>query len=518
MSTTALLILDGFGIGKNDPKSNAIVAQGTPNIDRLKAAYSCTSIGASGLDVGLPDGQMGNSEVGHTNIGAGRVVYQMLVKITKDIQDGVFFKNEALMGAMENCKSHDSALHLIGLVSPGGVHSHTEHLYGLLEMAKRNGVDKVYVHALLDGRDVPPDSGWEYVQQLVEKMNELGVGKIATLMGRLYAMDRDFAWERVEKAYNAMVLGEGIKATDPVQAIKDSYNVVDETGKHLTDEFVLPTVIDENGTIKANDSVVFFNFRPDRAREITRAFVDPDFTGFERKHGFFPLYYVCMTQYDATMPNVHIAYPPESLHMTMGEYLSKCSKTQLRIAETQKYAHVTFFFNGGEERVFPGEDRILVPSPNAEEVPTFDLKPEMSAYEVTDAVLPCINEHKYDVIILNFANCDMVGHTGVMAAAMKAVKTVDECVGKVVDAIVKNGGKCIITADHGNADQMIDPVHGGPFTAHTTNPVPVIVIDPEKPKQKLRPTGRLCDLCPTMLDMMGLPQPPEMTGVSLIEH
>ena len=518
MSTTALLILDGFGIGKDDPKSNAILAQGTPNLDKLKAAYSCTSIGASGLDVGLPDGQMGNSEVGHTNIGAGRVVYQMLVKITKDIQDGVFFKNEALLGAMDNCKAHDSALHLIGLVSPGGVHSHTEHLYGLLEMAKRNGVNKVYVHALLDGRDVPPDSGWEYVDQLVKKMNELGVGKVATVMGRLYAMDRDFAWERVEKAYNAMVLGEGIKASDPVQAIKDSYQVVDETGKHLTDEFVLPTVIDENGMIKANDSVVFFNFRPDRAREITRAFVDSEFTGFERKHGCFPLYYVCMTQYDATMPNVHIAYPPESLHMTMGEYLSKCGKTQLRIAETQKYAHVTFFFNGGEERVFPGEDRILVPSPSAEEVPTFDLKPEMSAYEVTDAVLPCINENKYDVIILNFANCDMVGHTGVMSAAMKAVKTVDECAAKVVDAIIKNGGKCIITADHGNADQMIDPVHGGPFTAHTTNPVPVIVIDPEKPKQKLRSGGRLCDLCPTMLDMMGLPQPPEMTGVSLIEH
>ena len=518
MSTTALLILDGFGIGSSDPKSNAILAQGTPNIDALKAKYSVTAIGASGLDVGLPDGQMGNSEVGHTNIGAGRVVYQMLVKITKDIQDGVFFENKALLGAMENCKANNSALHLIGLVSPGGVHSHTEHLYGLLEMAKRNGIEKVYVHALLDGRDVPPDSGWEYVQQLEDKMKEIGVGKIATTMGRLYAMDRDFAWERVEKAYNAMVCAEGIQADDPVKAIRDSYEVVDETGKHLTDEFVLPTVLDANGTIKANDSVVFFNFRPDRAREITRAFVDPDFTGFERKHGFFPLHYVCMTQYDATMPNVTIAYPPESLSMTMGEYLSKCGKTQLRIAETQKYAHVTFFFNGGEERTFPGEDRILVPSPSSEEVPTFDLKPEMSAYEVTDAVLPCINEDKYDVIILNYANCDMVGHTGVMAAAMKAVKTVDECVGKVVDAIVAKGGKCIITADHGNADQMIDPVSGGPFTAHTTNPVPVIVIDPEKPKQELRETGRLCDLCPTMLDMMGLEQPKEMTGESLIKH
>ena len=518
MSTTALLILDGFGIGSSDPKSNAILAQGTPNIDALKAKYSVTSIGASGLDVGLPDGQMGNSEVGHTNIGAGRVVYQMLVKITKDIQDGVFFENKALLGAMENCKAHDSALHLIGLVSPGGVHSHTEHLYGLLEMAKRHGLKKVYVHCLLDGRDVPPDSGWEYVKELVEKMNELGVGKVATVMGRLYAMDRDFAWERVEKAYNAIVCAEGIKADDPVKAITDSYQVVDETGKHLTDEFVLPTVIDENGTVKANDSVVFFNFRPDRAREITRAFVDPDFTGFERKHGFFPLTYVCMTQYDATMPNVLVAYPPESLSMTMGEYLSKCGKTQLRIAETQKYAHVTFFFNGGEERTFPGEDRILVPSPSAEEVPTFDLKPEMSAYEVTEAVLPCINEDKYDVIILNFANCDMVGHTGVMEATKKAVKAVDECVGKVVDAIVAKGGKCIITADHGNADQMIDPVSGGAFTAHTTNPVPVIVVDPENPKQPLRETGRLCDLCPTMLELMKLPQPAEMTGESLLKH
>ena len=518
MATTDLIILDGFGIGSADPASNAILAQGTPNLDRLTAQYSHTSIGASGLDVGLPDGQMGNSEVGHTNIGAGRVVYQMLVKITKDIQDGVFFDNKAMLAAMENCKANNSALHLIGLVSPGGVHSHTEHLYGILEMAKRHGLEKVYVHCLLDGRDVPPDSGWEYVKNLVEKMKEIGVGKVATVMGRLYAMDRDFAWERVEKAYNAIVCAEGIKADDPVKAITDSYQVVDETGKHLTDEFVLPTVIDENGTVKANDSVIFFNFRPDRAREITRAFVDPDFTGFERRHGFFPLTYVCMTQYDATMPNVLVAYPPESLSMTMGEYLSKCGKTQLRIAETQKYAHVTFFFNGGEERTFPGEDRILVPSPSAEEVPTFDLKPEMSAYEVTEAVLPCINEDKYDVIILNFANCDMVGHTGVMEATKKAVKAVDECVGKVVDAIVAKGGKCIITADHGNADQMIDPVSGGAFTAHTTNPVPVIVVDPENPKQPLRETGRLCDLCPTMLELMKLPQPAEMTGVSLLKH
>ena len=519
MSTTALLILDGFGIGEKDPKSNAIYAAGTPHIDALKEKYCHTAIGASGLDVGLPDGQMGNSEVGHTNIGAGRVVYQMLVKITKDIQDGVFFENKAMLSAMENAKKNDTALHLIGLVSPGGVHSHTEHIYGILEMARRHGLKKVYVHALLDGRDVPPDSGWEYVKNLVEKMKEIGVGKVATVMGRLYAMDRDFAWERVEKAYNAMVCAEGIRADDPVQAILDSYKVVDETGKHLTDEFMLPTVIDPEGTIKANDSVIFFNFRPDRAREITRAYVDPDFKGFERKHGFFPLTYICMTQYDATMPNVQIAYPPESLHMTMGEYLSKLGKKQLRIAETQKYAHVTFFFNGGEERVFDGEDRILVPSPSAEEVPTFDLKPEMSAYEVTDAVLKCIAEKKYDVIILNFANCDMVGHTGVMEAAKKAVRTVDECVGKIVDALVAQDGKVVITADHGNCDMMIDPVHGGPFTAHTTNPVPVIVIDPDHPKHELRRHGgKLCDLCPTMLDLMGIEKPAEMTGESLIVH
>ena len=420
---------------------------------------------------------------------------------------------------MENCKKNDSALHLMGLVSPGGVHSHTEHLYGLLEMAKRHGLKKVWVHCLLDGRDVPPDSGWEYVRDLVAKMDELGVGKVATVMGRLYAMDRDFAWERIEQAYNAFVFGEGIQASDPVQAILDSYKVVDETGKHLTDEFMLPTVIDANGTIQANDSVIFFIFRPDRAREITRTFVDPDFKGFERRKGMFPVTYICMTQYDATMPNVQIAYPPESLAMTMGEYLSKMGKTQLRIAETQKYAHVTFFFNGGEERVFPGEDRILIPSPSAEEVPTFDLKPEMSAYEVTDAVIKCIDEEKYDVIILNFANCDMVGHTGVMKAAMKAVSTVDECVGKVVEALLRHNGKIVITADHGNCDQMIDKVHGGPFTAHTTNPVPVIVIDPEHPKYELRKEGgKLCDLCPTMLDLMGLEKPAEMTGESLIVH
>ena len=508
MSVTALLIMDGFGVNAPSP-SNAISVAGTPNLDRLKAEYSYTAIGASGLDVGLPDGQMGNSEVGHTNIGAGRVVYQMLVKISKDIEDGVFFKNAALVKAMEDCKAKSSALHLIGLLSPGGVHSHQKHLYGLLRMAKLHGLDKVYVHALLDGRDEPPASAAGFMRELVDEQKAIGVGRVATVMGRFYAMDRDFAWDRVEKAYAAMVYGEGAHAADPVKCIEDSY------AAGVTDEFVLPTIIDGARPIQADDSVVFFNFRPDRARQITRAFVDPAFDGFERKKGFFPLTYVCMTQYDATMPNVLVAYPPEALTMTMGEYLAKLGKTQLRIAETQKYAHVTFFFNGGEERTFEGEDRILVPSPT---VATFDMKPEMSAYEVTDAVINEINAEKYDVIILNYANCDMVGHTGVMEAAVKAVKTVDECIGRVVDAILAKGGKAIITADHGNADQMVDPQTGEPFTAHTTNPVPVIVVDPQHKKYALRSGGRLADLCPTMLDMMGLPKPAEMTGESLIER
>ena len=508
MSVTALLIMDGFGVNAPSP-SNAISVAGTPNLDRLKAEYSYTTIGASGLDVGLPDGQMGNSEVGHTNIGAGRVVYQMLVKISKDIEDGVFFKNAALVKAMEDCKAKGTALHLIGLLSPGGVHSHQKHLYGLLRMAKLHGLDKVYVHALLDGRDEPPASAAGFMRELVDEQKAIGVGRVATVMGRFYAMDRDFAWDRVEKAYAAMVYGEGAHAADPVKCIEDSY------AAGVTDEFVLPTIIDGARPIQADDSVVFFNFRPDRARQITRAFVDPAFDGFERKKGFFPLTYVCMTQYDATMPNVLVAYPPEALTMTMGEYLAKLGKTQLRIAETQKYAHVTFFFNGGEERTFEGEDRILVPSPT---VATFDMKPEMSAYEVTDAVINEINAEKYDVIILNYANCDMVGHTGVMEAAVKAVKTVDECIGRVVDAILAKGGKAIITADHGNADQMVDPQTGEPFTAHTTNPVPVIVVDPQHKKYALRSGGRLADLCPTMLDMMGLPKPAEMTGESLIER
>ena len=501
----ALIIMDGFGCSP-DKKGNAIAEANTPNLDKLFAQCPHTQIGASGLDVGLPDGQMGNSEVGHTNIGAGRVVYQMLVKISKDIKDGAIRKNPAIVGAMDNCVKNNKALHLIGLLSDGGVHSHIEHLIGLIEMAKASGVEKVYVHALLDGRDVPPTSGADYMQQLVDEMEKIGVGKVATVMGRFYAMDRDNAWDRVEKAYAAMVYGEGVEGCCPVGAIKKSY----EEG--VTDEFMVPTVLDKDGMIAEGDSVIFFNFRPDRARQITRSFVDPDFTGFERKKGFFKLHYVCMAQYDATMPNVEVAYPPESLTMTMGEYISKQGLTQLRIAETQKYAHVTFFYNGGEEKTFEGEDRILIKSPDVE---TFDMKPEMSAYEVTDAVVKAIEEDKYNMIILNYANCDMVGHTGIEAAAIKAVEAVDACVGRTVDAILKAGGAALITADHGNAEKMLEADGVSPFTAHTTNPVPLIVAG--YPCQ-LKEGGRLADLSPTMLDIMGLEKPAEMDGQSLIVH
>lgn len=498
----ALIIMDGFGYNP-DSYGNAIADAKKPNLDKLFAECPHTLIGASGLDVGLPDGQMGNSEVGHTNIGAGRVVYQMLVKISKSIKEGTIRKNPAIVGAVENCVKNGSALHLMGLLSDGGVHSHIEHLFGLMEMAKDMGVEKIYVHAFLDGRDVPPTSGAEYMEKLVEETKRIGAGKVATVMGRFYAMDRDNAWDRVEKAYAAMVYGEGVEGCCPVGAIKKSY----EEG--VTDEFMVPTVLDKEGAIKSGDSVIFFNFRPDRARQITRAFVDPDFTGFPRKNGFFPLHFVCMTQYDATMPNVHVAFPPEALTMTMGEYISKHGLTQLRIAETQKYAHVTFFYNGGEEKTFPGEDRILIKSPDVE---TFDLKPEMSAYEVTDAVVKAIEEDKYNMIILNYANCDMVGHTGIEEAAAKAVEAVDACVGRTVDAILKAGGAALITADHGNAEKMKEP-DGAPFTAHTTNPVPLIVAGYPC---KLREGGRLADLSPTMLDIMGLPKPPEMDGESLI--
>jgi len=500
----ALIIMDGFGYNP-DSYGNAIMAAKTPNLDKYLAEQPNTIIGASGLCVGLPDGQMGNSEVGHTNIGAGRIVYQMLVKISKSIEDGDFFKNPALVNSMENAKKNNSALHVMGLLSPGGVHSHMTHLYGIAEMAKKFGLEKVYVHAFLDGRDVPPSSAADYMQEAVEKLNQIGVGKIATIAGRFYAMDRDNAWDRVEKAYSALVYGEGVQESDPVQAIKNSY------ANEITDEFMLPTVVDQNGMIKENDSVIFMNFRPDRARQITRAFVDPDFTGFERKNGFFPVHFVCMAQYDATMPNVEVAFPPEELTMTLGEYLAKCGKTQLRIAETQKYAHVTFFFNGGEEKQFEGEDRILIKSPDVE---TFDMKPEMSAYEVTDAVLEAIESDKYDVIILNYANCDMVGHTGIFDAAVQAVEAVDTCVGKMVDAILAKGGVALITADHGNADKMYE-ADGSPFTAHTTNPVPFIVVGAGQ--RKLRTEGGvLADLSPTILKLMELPQPEEMTGQSLI--
>ncbi|MBQ7007786.1 MAG: 2,3-bisphosphoglycerate-independent phosphoglycerate mutase [Ruminococcus sp.] len=496
----ALIIMDGFGYNAED-YGNAITAANTPNIDKYMKGPN-TIIGASGLDVGLPDGQMGNSEVGHTNIGAGRIVYQMLVKISKSIKDGDFFENKALVDAIENCKKNGSALHLMGLLSPGGVHSHTEHLYGLLEMAKRNGLEKVYVHAFLDGRDVPPSSAAEFMEEAVAEINKIGTGSVATIAGRFYAMDRDNAWDRVEKAYAALVKGEGVKETDPVQAIKNSY------ANEVTDEFMLPTVVDENGMIKENDSVVFFNFRPDRARQITRAFVDPEFTGFERK--YFPVHFVCMAQYDAAMPNVSVAFPPEALTMTLGEYLAKLGKTQLRIAETQKYAHVTFFFNGGEEKQFDGEDRILIKSPDVE---TFDMKPEMSAFEVTDAVVEAIEADKYDVIILNYANCDMVGHTGIFDAAKTAVEAVDTCVGRMVDAITAKGGVALITADHGNADKMYEP-DGSAFTAHTTNPVPFIVVGEDC---ELREGGVLADIAPTILQVLGVPQPAEMTGKSLIK-
>ncbi len=504
-----LCIMDGFGYNPSD-YGNAIRAAKTPRLDEIFNNNPMTYIGASGMDVGLPDGQMGNSEVGHTNIGAGRVVYQELTRITKSIQDGDFFTNDAFIKAVENCKKNNSALHLIGLLSDGGVHSHNTHLYALIELAKKNGLDKVYVHCLLDGRDVPPTSGVEYIEELENKMNEIGAGKIATVMGRFYAMDRDNMWDRVGMAYNAMVNREGIEADDALTAVKKSYETIDGDGKHLTDEFVMPTVVKGGAPISSGDSVIFFNFRPDRAREITRTFVDPDFTGFERKE-FFPLYYVCMTQYDAEMPNVDIAFKPEALTNTMGEYLSKLNKTQLRIAETQKYAHVTFFFNGGEEKTYPGEDRILIDSPK---ISTFDLKPEMSAYEVCDAACEQILSGKYDVVILNYANCDMVGHTGIFDAAVKAVEAVDECVGRLTDAVMKMDGVILITADHGNADKMYED-DGSPFTAHTTNPVPLAVVGKDcKLKQS---GGRLCDLSPTMLDIMGLEQPKEMTGVSLIE-
>ena len=497
-----LMILDGFGIAPE--KGNAIKAANKPNIDKLFAENPVTQIGASGMDVGLPDGQMGNSEVGHTNMGAGRIVYQELTRITKTINEDKLKENEAIVNAMDKALENGTALHLMGLLSSGGVHSHITHLYGILELAKKKGLENVYIHTFLDGRDVPPSSAAEFMDELLAKTKEIGVGKVATVSGRYYAMDRDNNWDRVEKTYAAMVYGEGEKAECPVCAVKNSYD------NGVTDEFVVPVVVEGGAQVKPNDSIIFFNFRPDRAREITRTFVDPDFKGFERKNGFFPVNFVCMTQYDATMPNVDVAFKPQALKNTLGEYVSNKGMTQLRIAETEKYAHVTFFFNGGVEKQYEGEDRILVKSPA---VATYDLQPEMSAYEVTDKLVPAIESGKYDMIILNYANCDMVGHTGVFEAAVKAVEAVDTCVGRVVEAIKKMGGVALITADHGNADKMVD-ADGSPFTAHTTNPVPFCVVGYDC---QLREGGRLADIAPTMLQIMGLEQPAEMDGVSLIK-
>ncbi len=499
-----LCIMDGFGSAEKEPFGNAILSAKTPNLDELFNNNPHVNIGASGMDVGLPDGQMGNSEVGHTNIGAGRIVYQELTRISKAIKDGDFFENDVLNAAIDNAVKNNKSLHLVGLLSDGGVHSHNEHLYGLLQLAKNAGLKNVYIHAIMDGRDVPPDSGLGFVKELIEKTKQIGVGTIATITGRYYAMDRDNRWDRVEKAYAAMVCGVGEKG-EPLQVMQQSYE------NNVTDEFVLPAVTCEGGRISEGDSVVFFNFRPDRAREITRTFVDDNFDGFKRLNGRFPLYYVCFTQYDATMPNVQVAFKPQSLDNVLGAYLAENGKTQLRIAETEKYAHVTFFFNGGVEEPFKGEQRVLVNSPK---VATYDLKPEMSAYEVADECVKCVESGEYDVIILNFANCDMVGHTGVFEAAVTAVQAVDECVGKVAKSLAKMGGVLLLTADHGNADKMYDEDETKPFTAHTTNPVPFLVSG--LGNVKLRDGGVLADIAPTMLKILNMPIPKEMTGKSII--
>lgn len=503
------MVLDGYGLNDRT-EGNAIAMANTPVMDKLMKECPFQKGYASGLAVGLPDGQMGNSEVGHMNIGAGRIIYQDLTRITKDIEDGTFFKNEELLEAMENCKKNDSDLHLFGLLSDGGVHSHLSHVYGLLEMAKQQGVSKVYVHAFLDGRDTPPASAKGFVETLENKMAEIGVGKVASLSGRYYAMDRDNNWDRVEKAYDSLVTGDGIKAESATQALQESY----DNGK--TDEFVEPTVICKDGQplslVKANDSVIFFNFRPDRAREMTRAFCDDKFTGFERKTGFIPLTFVCFKDYDESIPNKKVAFKKENIKNTFGEFLANHGKKQLRLAETEKYAHVTFFFNGGVEEPNKDEDRVLVKSPA---VATYDLQPEMSAPEVSEKLNAAIRSGKYDVIIINFANPDMVGHTGVIPAAVKAVETVDQCVGTAVEAIKEVDGVLFICADHGNAEQMIDYKTKAPHTAHTTNPVPFILVNYDD-SVKLREGGCLADIAPTLLEIMGLPQPEEMTGKSLI--
>lgn len=500
----ALIILDGFGYLPTD-RGNAVKHANTPVFDSIFQNYSHTLIGASGEDVGLPDGQMGNSEVGHLNIGAGRIVYQELTRITKEIREGSLFTNPALLEAMENAKKEGRALHLMGLLSDGGVHSHNSHIEGLLLMAKQQGVKDVYVHAFMDGRDTPPQSGKDYIVQLENFMKTHGIGKILTVSGRYYAMDRDKRWDRVKLAYDAIVKADAPKADSALSCIEASYH------ENVTDEFVLPTVIGEGlTTLSAHDSVIFFNFRPDRARELTRAIVDRDFDGFERE--YFETTYVTMTQYDKTMPNVIVAYTPQTLDNTLGEYIASKGKTQLRIAETEKYAHVTFFFNGGREEAYANEERILVPSPK---VATYDLKPEMSAYEVTDMLINDLETNPKDLIVLNFANPDMVGHTGVFEAAVKAVETVDICLGKVLEKIKSLGGVAFITADHGNAEQMFDDL-GGPFTAHTTNKVPFVMVDDVNKNIKLRDGGRLCDFAPTILEVMGLEKPEQMTGISLL--
>lgn len=508
---TVLMILDGYGLN-DKTTANAVYEAKTPVMDGLMKKYPFVEGQASGLAVGLPDGQMGNSEVGHMNMGAGRIVYQELTRISKEIEDGDFFQNEALLQAVENCKKNNSALHLFGLLSDGGVHSHNTHMYGLLKLAKDNGLTEVYLHCFLDGRDTPPASGKDFVKEAMDKMEEIGVGEVATVMGRYYVMDRDNRWDRVEKAYNALVLGEGETAECGLCAVQQSYD------KDETDEFVKPTVVVKDGkpvaTVKENDSVIFYNFRPDRAREITRAFCDDKFDGFERKKGFMPLTFVTFTEYDVTIPNKIVAFHKVSLNNTFGEFLAANGLKQLRTAETEKYAHVTFFFNGGVEEPNEGEDRLLVKSPK---VATYDLQPEMSAYEVADGLVDAIKSDKYDVIIVNFANPDMVGHTGVESAAVKAIEAVDECVGKAVDALLSVDGQMFICADHGNAEQLVDYETGEPFTAHTTNPVPFILVNYDE-AYTLREGGCLADIAPTMIEMMGLSdkQPKEMTGKSLL--
>ena len=501
---TTLIIMDGFGL-RAETDGNAVLNARTPVLDKLFAENPGCKLSASGLDVGLPDGQMGNSEVGHTNIGAGRVVFQDLPRISKAITDGDFFENAAYLKAMDSCRENGAALHVMGLLSDGGVHSHITHIFAILEMAKRQGLSRVFVHCFLDGRDVTPSSGRDFVAQLAAKCAELGVGRIATVMGRFYAMDRDKRWDRVQRAYDAIACGEGAFNADAADAVQKSYDA------GVTDEFVEPVVCVKDAAVNAGDSIIFMNFRPDRAREITRCFVDADFTDVERRRGFLPVTYVCTTEYDATMPGVEVAFPHRELTNIFGEYISRLGLTQLRIAETEKYAHVTFFFNGGQEAVFPGEDRALIASPK---VPTYDMKPDMSAREVAAEAVKRIESGAYDVIILNFANCDMVGHTGIYEAARIAVETVDECVGKVVEATRAMGGVALITADHGNAERMVDDDGVTPYTAHTTNLVPFYIVGANV---KLR-DGRLADIAPTMLDLMGLEKPAEMDGTSLIEN